>query len=61
MIPRIVAAEVADDRDLSPKLRMEKRCPLITGDRAAELLADLVFAMLMLLLCAWIGLWTLVT
>jgi hypothetical protein len=30
------------------------------ADRVADLLADLVFVTLMLLLFAWVGLWTLV-
>jgi hypothetical protein len=52
-----MAAEMAGDRELAGKPCLEKRWLRIAGERAADLLADLVFVMQVLLLCAWIGLW----
>ena len=55
---RTIGVEI--DRVLSAKTGLEKPWQWITPDRAADLLADLVFVMLMLLLFVWIGLWTFV-
>ncbi len=52
--------ETAGEQVLAREARLEKRWWLITQDRAADFLADLVFVTLMLLLFAWVGLWTLV-
>lgn len=60
MTSRTMAARFAAPVEPSGKPSLEKRWPGITGDQAADLLADLVFVMLMLLLGAWIGLWTFV-
>lgn len=51
---------MAGDRVLARETRLEKHWLMITPDRAANFLADLVFVMLMLLLFVWIGLWTFV-
>jgi len=47
-----VGAEIAGEQ--------VKRWRLITEDRAADFLADVVFVILMLLLFVWMGLWMLV-
>ena len=60
MTSRTLVAKFAAAVEPAGKPSLEKRWPGIKGDRAADLLADLVFVMLMLLLCAWIGLWTIV-
>jgi hypothetical protein len=54
-----VGAEIARKRVVAKQAHLEKGWPM-TLDRAADLLADLVFVMLMLLLFVWVGLWTLV-
>ena len=54
-----VAAEIAGDRVLAKEAHLGKRWPM-PPDRVADLLADLVFVTLMLLLFAWVGLWTFV-
>ena len=57
---RRVGAEITGNRVLLPKEAvLTKRWPM-TPDRVADLLADLVFVMLMLLLFVWVGLWTFV-
>ena len=56
---RIVGAEIAGEQVLARQARTAKRW-LMTQDRAADFLADLVFVTLMLLLFVWVGLWTLV-
>lgn len=56
---RTVGAEIAGDRALVRETRLEKRWRM-KPDRAANVLADLVFVMLMLLLFVWVGLWTFV-
>lgn len=60
MTSRTIAARFAAAVEPSGRTSLEKRWPGISSDRAADLLADLVFVMLMLLLGAWIGLWTFV-
>ena len=50
---------ITGNRLLAKETLLEKRWPL-TSDRIADLLADLVFVMLMLLLFVWVGLWTFV-
>ena len=57
---RIVGANIAGEQVLSRRVRSEKSWWPITQDRAVDLLADLVFVTLMLLLFVWVGLWTLV-
>jgi hypothetical protein len=57
---RIVGANIAAEQVLSRRVRTGKSWWLITQDRAADLLADLVFVTLTLLLFVWVGLWTLV-
>ena len=52
--------ETAGELVLAREARLEKRWRLMTQDRAADFLADLVFVTLMLLLFVWMGLWTLV-
>jgi len=52
-----VGAEIVGSRVLAKESVLEKRWPM-APDRVANLLADLVFVMLMLLLFVWIGLWT---
>jgi len=54
-----VGAEIAGNRVLGKEALLEKRWPM-RMDRVADLLADLVFVMLMLLLFVWVGLWTFV-
>ena len=54
---RIVGAEIAGEQVLARQARTAKRW-LMTQDRAADFLADLVFVTLMLLLFVWVGLWT---
>ena len=56
---RRVGAEITGNRLLPKEAVLTKRWP-VTPDRVADLLADLVFVMLMLLLFVWVGLWTLV-
>ena len=58
--PKSSRTETAGEQVLAREARMEKRWRLMTQDRAAEFLADLVFVTLMLLLFLWVGLWTLV-
>jgi hypothetical protein len=53
-----VGAEIAGDRAPARETRLEKRWRLVPKDRAADLLADLVFVMLILLWFVWVGLWT---
>ena len=55
-----VGADICGDRVLTRETGLEKRWQIITPDRAANFLADLVFVMLILLLFVWIRLWTLV-
>lgn len=57
---RIIGASLASERVLARQARAEKRWWPMTGDRAADLLADLVFVTLMLLLFVWVWLWILV-
>jgi hypothetical protein len=52
-------SSIAGNRVLAREAHLEKRWPM-PADRVADLLADLVFVTLMLLLFAWVGLWTLV-
>ena len=52
-------AEIAGNRVLPKEVVLTKHWPM-TPDRVADLLADLVFVMLMLLLFVWVGLWTFV-
>ena len=52
-------AEIAGNRVLAKEAVLENRWPM-RPDRVADLLADLVFVMLMLLLFVWVGLWTFV-
>ena len=52
-------AEIAGNRVLGKETLLEKRWPM-RMDRVADLLADLVFVMLMLLLFVWVGLWAFV-
>ena len=54
-----VGVEIARKSAVAKQAHLEKGWPM-TPDRAAELLADLVFVMLMLLLFVWVGLWTFV-
>ena len=56
---RRVGAEITGNRVLPKEAVLTKRWPM-TPDRVADLLADLVFVMLMLLLFVWVGLWTFV-
>ena len=56
---RTVGAEITGNRVLPKEAVLTKRWPM-TPDRVADLLADLVFVMLMLLLFVWVGLWTFV-
>ena len=56
---RRVGAEITGNRLLPKEAVLTKRLP-VTPDRVADLLADLVFVMLMLLLFVWVGLWTFV-
>ena len=56
---RRVGAEITGNRVLPKEAVLTKRWP-VTPDRVADLLADLVFVMLMLLLFVWVGLWTFV-
>ena len=56
---RRVGAEITGNRLLPKEAVLTKRWP-VTPDRVADLLADLVFVTLMLLLFAWVGLWTFV-
>ena len=56
---RRVGAEITGNRVLPKEAVLTKRWPT-TPDRVADLLADLVFVMLMLLLFVWVGLWTFV-
>jgi hypothetical protein len=57
---RIVGAKIAGEQVLARHAHTERPWWLITQDRAADFLADLVFVTLMLLLFVWVGLWTLV-
>jgi hypothetical protein len=54
-----VQSEIAGNRILAKEAHLGKHWP-IPPDRVADLLADLVFVTLMLLLCVWVGLWTVV-
>jgi len=54
-----VGPEIVRSRVLAKESALEKRWPM-GPDRVANLLADLVFVMLMLLLFVWIGLWSFV-
>ena len=56
---RRVGAEITGNRVLPKEAVLTKRWPM-APDRVADLLADLVFVMLMLLLFVWVGLWTFV-
>ena len=56
---RMVGAEIAGEQVLARQAGTAKRW-LMTQDRAADFLADLVFVTLVLLLFVWVGLWTLV-
>jgi hypothetical protein len=56
---RRVGAEITGNRVLPKEAVLTKRWSM-TPDRVADLLADLVFVMLMLLLFVWVGLWTFV-
>ena len=56
---KTVGAEIAGDRVLTREACLEKRWQMIP-DRAANVLANLVFVLLILLLFVWVGLWTLV-
>ena len=56
---RTVGADIAGNRVLPKEAVLAKRWPM-TPDSIADLLADLVFVMLILLLFVWVGLWTFV-
>ena len=55
---RAVGSEMVSN--LTKQERLDKRGLTVTLNRAANLLANLVFVMLVLLLFVWIGLWSLV-
>ena len=54
-----VEAEVAGNRVLAKEAHLGKPWSM-PPDRVADLLADLVFLTLMLLLFVWVGLWTVI-
>ena len=56
---RSVRTEIARNRLFVKEAVLEKVWPM-TRERVADLLADLVFVMLLLLLFVWVGLWTFV-
>ena len=56
---RPVRTEIARNGLFIKEAALEKVWP-ITRERVADLLADLVFVMLVLLLFVWVGLWTFV-
>ena len=56
---RTVGADIAGNRVLPKEAVLAKRWPM-TPDSIADLLADLVFVMLILLLFVCVGLWTFV-
>ena len=56
---RTVGADITSNRVLPKEAVLAKRWPM-TPDSIADLLADLVFVMLILLLFVWVGLWTFV-
>ena len=58
--PAKTNAEIAVGRVVVGETRWGQRGQTKTRERAADLLADLVFVMLLLLLFVWVGLWTFV-